>query len=168
MSSREVNGGAARSATKKPRAPQRPREPGDRPPWVELLESMKSPSISLYRVYQRAGITKSRRYWLSRTPDLRCSVAYRMALAAGLDPGRFMAALAVALQPEPLLALPEDGRDRRRDPKPPRPGKKSWKCGLCHKPGHNRRSCRSGISSGALLLRARGAALAAHDAGKGR
>lgn len=159
MSSPRESGSGAPAATKKQRdSSQRKLNP----PWREILEQMKSPSISLYRVYQRAGISKSRRYWMSRTPDLRLSEAYRLALAAGVDPGRFMEAVALAMGPLPLYPLPEDGRDRSRDAVPPKP-KKVYRCGLCNKPGHTRKACPSANSSAVLLLRARGAAKAAND-----
>lgn len=156
MSSHEESSVVAPSVTRR-RLESETRPPRKiSPPWMELLEGMKSPSISMYRVYQRAGITKSRRYWLSRTPDLRVSVAYRMALAAGVDPGRFMAALALRLGPEGLLPIPREGRKYR----PPTTPRRAQRCSLCDKPGHNKRKCPSRISSAALLLRARGAAIA--------
>jgi hypothetical protein len=129
------------------------------PPWREILGEMKSPSTSLYRIYQRAGIEKSQRYWLSRAPDLRLSVAYRMALAAGIDPGKFMVAVATANGPKPLVPLPEDGRDRRKEKK----ARKARRCSVCGSTEHNRMRCRSPISSAALLLRAKGAAAAARE-----
>lgn len=155
MSSREGNGGAAMPATRQQRASEQRKL---NPPWREVLELMKRPSTSLYRIYQRAGITKSQRYWLSRTPDLRLSVAYRIATAAEISPASFMQAVAEAMDPEPLVPTPEEGYRRDMNPDVPRRS-----CSICHKPGHNARTCRSQISSGALLLRARGAAMAAHD-----
>lgn len=140
MSSREVNGAGVPSA------------PSDRamPAWIELLVEMKSPSISLYRVYQRAGVSKSRRYWLAKVSDPRVSLAYRMARAAGIDPAKYLVALAERLGPKPLVP------DRERAPMPRRRSRKA--CSLCRKPGHDRRTCTSSISSDALLLRARAAA----------
>lgn len=157
MSSRKVSGGAAKPATTQPQPPAEPASP----PWQAILEAMKPPSISLYRVYKRAGITKSRRYWLRRAPDLRLSVAYRLALAAKVDPATYMVAVAQAQHQTALVPDPNDGAKV-----PPgfvnRTGLGS-KCSLCGKAGHNKRRCRSSISSASLLLLARGAAMAASD-----
>lgn len=156
MSSRKVNGDAASRATT-------PQLEQAEPAWQAILEAMKQPSISLYRVYQRAGITKSRRYWLRKAPDLRVSVAYRMALAARIDPGKFMTALAVAQNPQALNPDP-DRIDRSKPDFLPR--KRRPRCSVCGKQGHNRRRCTSSISSEELLLLGRGVAMATRELSK--
>lgn len=160
MSSRKVSGEDARRAT----TPRQRAAGGPDPPWQIILEQQKPPSISLYRVYNRAGISKSRRYWLRKAPDLRLSVAYRLAMAAGIDPGKFMVAVARMMEPDALVPDPEMGRNQLLNRRPPRHS--SIRCGACGKTGHNRRSCRALVSlnsSSLLLLRARGAAMAANE-----
>lgn len=133
------------------------------PPWREVLIAMKSPSISLGLVFERMGLSSSRQYWLRRAPDLRISVASQMALAAGIDPGRFMAAVA---QSQGIPGLQAVSPTRGRKVAKLKPLRRRQRCSLCGKPGHNRRMCRSQISSDALLLRARGAAMASEEKGK--
>lgn len=132
------------------------------PPWREVLLEMKSPSISLGLVFEKMGLSPSRQYWLRRAPDLRISVASQMALAAGIDPGRFMEAVARS-QGIPGLIPVSPTRGRKVTVKPQ---KRRQRCSVCGKPGHNRRLCRSPISSATLLLRARGAATVNEEKGR--
>jgi hypothetical protein len=85
-----------------------------------------------------------------------------MALAAGIDPGRFMAVIA-DLQGIPGLNPVSLTRGRKEKPKAVR---RLQKCSVCGQSGHNRRLCRSQISSATLLLRARGAAMANEEKGR--
>ena len=78
--------------------------------------------------------------------------------------GPYMVAVAQAQHQTALVPDPNDGA------KAPtgfvnRTGLGS-KCSLCGKAGHNKRRCRSPISSASLLLLARGAAMAANDLSK--
>jgi len=139
-----------------PKQPENETEASIQPPWLVVLLALKPPSLSMYRVWQRAGVTKGRLYWLRKSSDLRVSMACHLARAADINPGKYVEALAEYLGPKPLLPKPQ------REKAPPR-RKRQYLCSVCGKQGHQSRTCRSVSLSGAHLLLARGAAVAQHD-----
>lgn len=139
-----------------PKQPENETGESIQPPWLVVLLALKPTSLSMYRVWQRAGVTKGRLYWLRKSSDLRVSMACHLARAADINPGKYVEALAEYLGPKPLLPKPQ------RAKAPPRK-KRVHLCSVCGKPGHNRASCRSVSLSGSHLLLARGAAVAQRD-----